>query len=128
MNKITKEKVFEMIVESAKDLIEFENVSISKKTPLYGDDGILDSLGLVSLVVSLESRLCDNGINVTIVNDNAGQDGEVEHDGTVDAVGNRVNIGDDSANDIYFGYFGVNLANIPAGADISSAFFNVYPF
>ena len=46
--------------------------AVGPDTPLFGPDGALDSIGLVSIVVELEQRLSDRaGREVSLMNDRA---------------------------------------------------------
>ena len=45
---------------------------LSRETPLFGRDGILDSLGLVTLVVAVEQAIEDEcGVSVSLADDKA---------------------------------------------------------
>ena len=41
-------------------------ISVSPGAPLFGGDGPLDSLGLVSLLMDIEEALADRGFDVTL--------------------------------------------------------------
>jgi len=46
--------------------------TVGPDSPLFGEDGVLDSIGLVSIVVELEQRLSDRaGREVSLMNDRA---------------------------------------------------------
>ena len=72
---LTKEKIFEIVEDAFKEVCEINNISIKEeinmKTPLYGDRGYLDSLGLVNLIAAIEERLTDRGWNITIASEKA---------------------------------------------------------
>ena len=72
---ITKEEIFEIVEDAFKEVCEINNISIREevnmKTPLYGEKGYLDSLGLVNLIAAIEERLADKGWNITIVSEKA---------------------------------------------------------
>lgn len=74
-NLLTKEKIFEIVEDAFKEVCEINNISIKEeinmKTPLYGDRGYLDSLGLVNLIAAIEERLSDRGWNITIASEKA---------------------------------------------------------
>jgi len=63
------DKLVEMIITTANELNDEEEVSISselnKDTPLFGKNGILDSMGLVSLVVAVEQAI-EESMDVSI--------------------------------------------------------------
>ena len=56
-----KEKILNLVIESVKDLSEeLDNESLKNSdinTKLYGRDGNLDSLTLVSLITDLEGKI-----------------------------------------------------------------------
>lgn len=70
------ENVLEMIVRLAKEG-EIEQggsttASFDRDTPLFGASGLLDSLGLVSLVLALEQEIADRlGATVALADDKA---------------------------------------------------------
>jgi acyl carrier protein len=65
-----------IIVEVVQEFTEQQDITVSVSldaaTPLYGQDGILDSLGLVSLVVALEQAIEDTfGVSISLADDKA---------------------------------------------------------
>lgn len=56
-----KEKIIDIIVSAANELNDEEEISISEEltpsTRLFGENGVLDSMGLVSLVVAVEQAI-----------------------------------------------------------------------
>ncbi len=53
-------------------VVEFEDSPVSWDTQLFGEAGLLDSVGLVSLVVAVEERLADDlGIDVALADERA---------------------------------------------------------
>jgi D-alanine--poly(phosphoribitol) ligase subunit 2 len=58
-----QEKVMELIIATARDLGDEEEVlleqDLTPDTVLYGDQGLLDSMGLVSLVIAVEQAIED---------------------------------------------------------------------
>ena len=65
-----KEKIEEIIRDSLKDLdINLEDARFEKpfsNIKLFGSQGLLDSIGLVTLISSVESKVLD-GLNVEII-------------------------------------------------------------
>lgn len=55
------DQIVQLIIATAKELSDEEELEITselnKDTPLFGENGILDSMGLVSLVVALEQAI-----------------------------------------------------------------------
>ena len=71
-----RERIVELIIETVKGLDdELDNVDLSaltEKTRLYGSNGILDSLALVTLTVDLEEKISDVfGKEVVLASENA---------------------------------------------------------
>ena len=56
-----KDELAKMIIEIAGELREEEEIEITDElradTPLFGEDGLLDSMGLVSLVIAVEQAI-----------------------------------------------------------------------
>ncbi|MBN1226792.1 MAG: hypothetical protein JXA79_07355, partial [Deltaproteobacteria bacterium] len=67
-------QVVEIIELALKDIAEVNNIkvpAINENVSLYGVHGCLDSLGLVSLISGIESRLLEKGIYITIASEKA---------------------------------------------------------
>lgn len=63
-----KNKIIEVIYKS----ISSKDIPKSKDTVLFGNDGFLDSLGLVTLIVAVEQNLRDElDISVTLADEKA---------------------------------------------------------
>lgn len=62
-----------LILESYLETIpDASNNGMDDDTPLFGGKGVLDSLGLVSFLISLEQKIEDNtGISLTIADEKA---------------------------------------------------------
>ncbi len=76
MNKINREKISELVFNCIKNFQEeYEQVidfSEGEQTRLFGGNGQLDSLGLVSLVVNIEEDIeSDLGISVILADERA---------------------------------------------------------
>jgi acyl carrier protein len=72
---LKRNEIFKVIRDSLKETAEVNDIpiegEISEKTPFYGQKGLLDSIALVSLIVSVEERLSEMGYNVTIASEKA---------------------------------------------------------
>lgn len=71
-----EDPIFDLVVNAVSDLNEeLERkvpVEMGRDAPLYGEAGVLDSLGLVSLVVSIEQALQDRwGVAVALADEKA---------------------------------------------------------
>ena len=61
--------IFEAYLETIPNA---SNNGIDDDTPLFGGEGVLDSLGLVSFLINLEQKIEDNtGISLTIADEKA---------------------------------------------------------
>lgn len=69
-NKILK-IIFSAIDEVNEQLPKNMQLEKSEDTIFYGNDGKLDSLGLVNFIVSVENGLEDEGINVVLADEKA---------------------------------------------------------
>lgn len=57
-----QQEIIGLIIEAARELGEDElspSVEINAETKLFGKDGVLDSMGLVTLIVALEQAIED---------------------------------------------------------------------
>lgn len=64
-----KDKIIEIIVAAANELNDEEEISLAEEltpsTRLFGENGVLDSMGLVSLVVAVEQAI-DEELNASV--------------------------------------------------------------
>jgi acyl carrier protein len=70
---MNKEKIVSIIKEAFEDFAETEglNININDNTSLMGSNSVIDSLGLVTLLVDVESRLADEDIEMSIISEKA---------------------------------------------------------
>ena len=67
-----EELIFDAIDEINEELLEDEKIEKRKDAELFGEDGVLDSLGLVNLILAIEQRVFDKfGISITMADENA---------------------------------------------------------
>ena len=71
MNRGKIVKTIESAIENVAEISNIQIAEINEKTPLYGPRGNLDSLGLVSLLASIEDSFAERGINLTIASEKA---------------------------------------------------------
>ena len=64
-------KTIEIAIGNVAEISQIQIAEINEKTTLYGPRGYLDSLGLVSLLASIEDSLAERGINLTIASEKA---------------------------------------------------------
>ena len=64
-----KEKIIEMIIEETNAVLDTPIDNMNEDTNLYGNNGILDSMGLVTMIVSVEQDVEDEfNVQLTIAN------------------------------------------------------------
>jgi D-alanine--poly(phosphoribitol) ligase subunit 2 len=64
--------IIEIAEEMNQNLTNKIPVELGSRAPLYGKDGVLDSLALVSLIVAVEQAIEDQfSISVTLASENA---------------------------------------------------------
>jgi acyl carrier protein len=72
---IDRKAALEVVVGCLRDAIEQaggEPVDVTEETVIVGKDAVIDSVGVVSLVVDIEQRLeTDFNVSVTLANDKA---------------------------------------------------------
>jgi acyl carrier protein len=70
MNKLNREKISQLVFKSIKKFQDEYDLTIDlsegEKTRLFGGNGQLDSLGLVSLVVNIEEEI-EQELGITLV-------------------------------------------------------------
>lgn len=71
-----KADLVDVILEVGRELQEQEEIAtgieLGKDTPLFGEEGVLDSLGLVRLVVAVEQAIEDRyGVGVSLADERA---------------------------------------------------------
>ena len=70
---MNREKILEVIFNSIDDLnsqlsVE-EKIEKTKETVLFGSNGQLDSLGVINLLVGIEERLEDSGLEISLTDE-----------------------------------------------------------
>lgn len=74
---VDEARIVDLIVRTLGDLgeegvVELDGAELSGDTALFGEDGLLDSVGLVSLVVAVEQGLDDElGLRVGLADERA---------------------------------------------------------
>lgn len=74
--RLTSDDLIRLVIEALEDLDQAgpapDGAPIGPETPLFGREGLLDSLGLVTLVVAVERALEDRfGVQVSLADDRA---------------------------------------------------------
>ncbi len=66
-----KNQIAELVINAVKDILDDETVAVNNDTVLLGNDAVVDSMGLVNLIVDIEGLLADNDIEVTLTSEKA---------------------------------------------------------
>lgn len=70
---MNKEKIIATIIEVLNDYFETQEIDekATKETALFGKDSILDSMGLVNVIIDIESRFLDEDIEISLTSESA---------------------------------------------------------
>ena len=64
--------IFNIIVSAMIDVSDLSENEVNEDTPIFGEGSSLDSLGLVTLLVSIEQKIEDEmSVNITIADEKA---------------------------------------------------------
>lgn len=66
-----KNQIADLVIDAVKEILDDETVAVNKETVLLGNDAVVDSMGLVNLIVDIEGALADNDIEVTLTSEKA---------------------------------------------------------
>lgn len=72
---IDRESALEIVLSSLRDAVEQnggDSAGVNAETVIVGPEAVIDSIGVVSLIVDIEQRLeMDHQVSVTLANDRA---------------------------------------------------------
>ncbi len=66
-----KKEATEIVIDAVKEYIDDEGVEINETSVLLGNDAVVDSIGLVNLIVDIESALSEKDIEITLTSEDA---------------------------------------------------------
>ncbi|MBN1252553.1 MAG: hypothetical protein JXR51_11055 [Bacteroidales bacterium] len=66
-----KNEAIKIVIKAVKEYIDDESVEINESAILLGNDAVVDSIGLVNLIVDLESELAEKDIEITLTSEDA---------------------------------------------------------
>ena len=66
-----KEEAVQVVIEAVKGYLDDENTAVNETTILLGNNAVVDSIGLVNLIVDIESILSDKGLELTLTSEDA---------------------------------------------------------
>jgi len=66
------EIISNVVEKTNKKLSKNQKINMAKDTPLFGEDGVLDSLGLVRFIVAVEQEIQSKlGLSITLADEKA---------------------------------------------------------
>ncbi len=70
---VDKNKIQNIIIGCLKEYLESQDIEIelNGSTPLFSSESVLDSMGLVNIIIDIESRLLDEDLEVTLASEEA---------------------------------------------------------
>jgi len=66
-------KIKKILIEATMDYFESQDVEIkaNEDTVLFGKESVLDSMGLVNIIIDIESRFIDEDIEISLTSEKA---------------------------------------------------------
>lgn len=68
---MNKEEALEIVIDAVKEYIDDESISIKNDTILLGNNAVVDSIGLVNLIVDIEGALAEKDLEITLTSEDA---------------------------------------------------------
>lgn len=65
------EKIKELVLNCMTQQLDGANLTLTLETALIGSERVLDSMGLVNLLIDIESTLAEENIDITLMSENA---------------------------------------------------------
>ena len=68
-----KHKIKKIVVDCVRDYLESQdiNLRVDENTSFVGDKAIVDSMGLVNIIIDIESTFLDKGAEISLVSESA---------------------------------------------------------
>jgi len=68
-----KNQITEIVTNTIKDYLETQNIriEINSNSALIGDNSLLDSMGLVNVIIDIESQFLDKDIEISLISEKA---------------------------------------------------------
>ncbi len=66
-----KNQIDELVINAVKEILDDETAVVKSETVLLGNDAVVDSMGLVNLIVDIEGALADNDVEITLTSEKA---------------------------------------------------------
>lgn len=66
-----KKRILDAVVSVVSDYLDSQGIEcdVNPDTTLFGDESVLDSMGLVNIVIDLESAFLDAGYEISLTSD-----------------------------------------------------------
>ena len=70
---MSKELIIQIVIKCIDEYFDSQDISesASKNTVLFGNKSMLDSIGLVSVIVDIESKFSDDDIEISLTSEKA---------------------------------------------------------
>ena len=68
---MNKNEILELVINTVKEVVDDDSIQVINETVLLGNSAVVDSMGLVNLIVDIESALSEKGIEVTLTSEKA---------------------------------------------------------
>ena len=70
---MNKEEIKHILVNTVQDYFESQDIieKVNDNTVLFGKDSVLDSMGLVNIIIDIESRFLDEGYEISLTSEKA---------------------------------------------------------
>ena len=70
---MNKDRIIKIVLEVLNEYFESHDIDekATEKTILFGKDSVLDSMGLVNVIIDIESRFLDDDIEISLTSEKA---------------------------------------------------------
>lgn len=70
---MNKAQIRSVVIDSVREYLESEEaeIEVNEDVVLFGTGGIVDSMGLVNIIVDIESKFLDEGFEVSLTSERA---------------------------------------------------------
>lgn len=68
-----RNQIVDLLLGTISNYFKEQSIEIQpdEQVPLFGAESVLDSMGLVHLIVEIESSLRDNGVDISLISESA---------------------------------------------------------
>ena len=66
-----KNEILHIVEKAVREITDDQSVAINNQTVLLGNDAVVDSMGLVNLIVDIESALAEKDFEVSLTSEKA---------------------------------------------------------